>query len=61
MTTVLILLLKLNEKKWSMIEKKWLKHLMTQRRKIAILSMGQQGLKLENEKILTKLTKFQIE
>lgn len=61
MTTVLILLLKLNEKKWSMIEKKWLKHLMTQRRKIAILSMGQQDLKLENEKILTKLTKFQIE
>lgn len=61
MTTVLILLLKLNEKKWSMIEKKWLKHLMTQKRKIAILSMGQQGLKLENEKILTKLTKFQIE
>ena len=61
MTTVLTLHLKLKEKNCSMIEKKWLKHLMTQRRKIAILSMGLQDLKLEKEKILTKRIKSQVE
>lgn len=61
MTTVLNLHLKLKEKKCSMIEKKWLKHLMTQRRKIAILLMGLQDLKLEKEKILTKRIKSQVE